>query len=50
MDGNPTGTAGNAVLDALLASASPPPAQLDEPAPDDGALATMVAAATRVPD
>jgi nitroreductase len=50
MDGNPTGTAGNAVLDALLARASTPPAQLDEPAPDDAALATMVAAATRVPD
>ena len=50
MDGNTTRPVNNGVLDALLARASTPPALLDEPAPDDAALATMVAAATRVPD
>jgi nitroreductase len=50
MDGTPTRPAGNAVLDALLARASTPPALLDDPAPDAAALTAMFAAATRVPD
>lgn len=53
MDGAPSMTkaeSGRVVLDALLGRASTPPRLMDEPAPDDAALAQMFAAATRVPD
>ncbi|MEK9661990.1 MAG: nitroreductase [Alphaproteobacteria bacterium] len=53
MDGAPPAgkaDSGHVVLDALLRRASTPPRLMDEPAPDDAALAQMFAAATRVPD
>lgn len=50
MDGTVSRPTGQAILDALLQRVSTPPKLLDDPAPDDAALATMVAAATRVPD
>lgn len=40
----------HAVLDALLRRNSTPPKLLDDPAPDDAALAAMFATAVRVPD
>lgn len=50
MDGTSLRGTGNGALDALLTRNSAPPALLDDPAPDDAALATMFAAAVRVPD
>jgi nitroreductase len=55
MDGtSPRGSeareSGNPALDVLLTRNSTPPRLLDDPAPDDAALATMFAAAVRVPD
>lgn len=40
----------NPVLDHLLSRVSPPIQELAEPGPDDAEIATMLAAASRVPD
>lgn len=50
MDGTSSRGGTNAVLDALLTRNSTPPKLLDDPAPDDAALATMFEAAVCVPD